>query len=323
VMLQRAILLKLLSVFLFRGEVVAQDSGVEKIDGPFVLRYGVVVDVERDEIFAMAPEGGVNAISLSDGKLTWNRTDVWVPLIVSSGVLVCQAKQSSPHGLAIKLLDPSNGNELASTEIGLPNKVVPYVGTGSTGRFEVEAFAFENESALVKWSFFPIVRRGVTDLNEPAPQLMEDAAIVKLSDGAVRKADVSDVERLKLRNSSMAVVNRINTKSPFVQGFSSDGRHTLEGKKHGGDKGIFYNWRLVERDSGKVIGEFRSEVAAFAPFVSKLGRLYFVDRPALKRSADGRIENKPPSIRVIELSNSKELWSHEIRDTSFRGPSPP
>jgi hypothetical protein len=319
----------LLSVLASFPAAAQEPDGV--IEGAFELRDGVIVDPARELVFIMSVERAVDAVALTDGRLAWSSDAAVKPLMVVDDRLLCQIERQGALMLGLALLDPESGKEQATTEMELPPSTRVYVGAGPLGYFATKAFAKSPETALVTWTFRPLVARGIDTESgiagdEKAAALAEGlrptsgAFSFDMADGAKRSVGLA--EATGLRNNSTQVANRLAKDSAFVEAVSADGRYIIHSRHVDDDKGGYYLWRISDRQSGGPVGEFRNSIAAFSPFFVRDGLLYYETPAHAELNREG-VRAEPLSIRAVELDSGKEVWSWPVRDTSVSGPQPP
>ncbi len=110
---------------------------------------------------------------------------------------------------------------------------------------------------------------------------------------------------------------------PGAQFFSADGRHFLVSARNADDRvWAKYTLTIYDRASRARVGEFRSHVSQ-VPFFVADARVVFVTPPFSRLEPSGQLVEQPLKIRAVDLGTGQEFWSHEVRDTKYRGPIPP
>jgi hypothetical protein len=69
------------------------------------------------------------------------------------------------------------------------------------------------------------------------------------------------------------------------------------------------------------VGELRSHFS-HVPFLVTGSAVVF-ETPAFSRQTEAGLVKEPPKIRAVELETAREVWSREVRDTTYSGPIPP
>jgi len=110
---------------------------------------------------------------------------------------------------------------------------------------------------------------------------------------------------------------------PRAAGISADGRFVIVSHASGADpQGLpSYTWEIRSMDSGGVAGRIPSPTS-MAPFFVCRGVLVYEAPPARKRTAVKLVE-QPLELRAFDLTTQAPVWTRPLRDTRFRGPSPP
>jgi hypothetical protein len=109
---------------------------------------------------------------------------------------------------------------------------------------------------------------------------------------------------------------------PEPQILSADGGHVLASERVADDS-VWekYLWTIYDRSTGEPIGEFRTFRSLAPFFVSDSMVIY--ETPPAARQVQGNLIEEPLKIRAVNLPTGKEVWSREVRDTTYRGPFPP
>jgi hypothetical protein len=101
---------------------------------------------------------------------------------------------------------------------------------------------------------------------------------------------------------------------------SADERHLLASRRDPSD-GRTWQWRVYSLETGARLAELRNEEPG-ARFLVAGSRLLHETNPT-SRSVGSQVRVEPGRLRAVELEAGTEVWSHEIRDTRYRGSYPP
>lgn len=104
---------------------------------------------------------------------------------------------------------------------------------------------------------------------------------------------------------------------------SADRKHVLAGERvgKGGERDPEYRWSIFSLATGKRLGSIRRDVSA-APFFIWKNTVVFVAQPRGFRRGETWVD-QPLALVGVRLKSGTEAWQREIRDTEYRGPSPP
>jgi outer membrane protein assembly factor BamB len=306
------------------------------------LRPGVVIDPGQQRVYVAAPQGGIDAVNTSTGAVVWRSTAAAKPVGVVDRRLVAQAAPANGEtGLRVSVLDTATGRAtMAPRTVPLPAGVRAPVADTAEARFALtlERGDASSNDARLSWKFerpTPArgVRPGTTDaLSDPLadPPPLEAAAIppqrsgafrVNVTSGAIVPDDAPPVPPPLVETAPRAVPDRISGLPP-TQVLSADGRHILASERIADDSTWDkYQWTIVERDTGRRIGQVRNHVAV-APFNVAGSTVMFESAPFARRTAD-RLVQEPLKIRAVDLTSGREIWNREVRDTTLRAPFPP
>src|SRR5438270_835461 len=107
----------LLAALLATSAAVAQAAPVA---GEGVsLRDGVVIDAARSIAYVMHPQGGIQALDLTQGTPLWRSTEGERPLVLAGDLLVAQGRPGEHGELRIVALDVRRSG-IRSSEADLP-----------------------------------------------------------------------------------------------------------------------------------------------------------------------------------------------------------
>ncbi|NOT01687.1 MAG: PQQ-binding-like beta-propeller repeat protein [Phycisphaerales bacterium] len=316
----------------FPGVTIAQPA-----DESFALRPGVVVEPQTKHIYLMTPARAVEALDAETGATLWTVSVAAQPLTVGDGLLVCQWEPDAPDDALdlIVLNTRENGKRESTAKVDLPAGVRAGIEHDLGGQFLVYAAADRTDS-FVNWEFRRVAVRGM-----PTDDELPDEA---LPDGAPRpvenKQDTRGAVKIELRTGKAAAVNpeevpqdrRASAPENLTgsegaptdptQRLSIDGAHTLRSKRIAkDDTWDKYEWTIVETATGAKTGQTTSHLSQ-AAFMVIGGRLVFETGPFTRRTDAGLVE-EPLTLRAVDLSTGKQVWSRPVRDTEYRGDYPP
>ncbi|MEM6795335.1 MAG: hypothetical protein AAF725_15260, partial [Acidobacteriota bacterium] len=312
--------------------LAAQTADGDSAASSILLRPGVVVDTERDEIYLMAPGGGIEALDLTDGRLLWRSDVADQPLAQHAGGLLALRDSAQPGPeMTVKLLD-SQGEEQLSTSLTLASDVRVRVDDGLGEKFRIAS-----ADGLIAWDYDARDVRGAL-LTSPTdesviqqPNVIErrGAAQFDAAAGTLSFAGANSAGALALLESPRVTV-AAGDLPPALQGGSDqrtfrsgDSLHlvitSLHKSPHPGER---YRWRVYERATQKLLGTVLS-ATSYSPFLVK-GNLVIREVQALDvRQDDDTWTEIPLSIEGVRLSDGQQLWARPLRETRFEGPFPP
>lgn len=344
-----ALLLALLLLALLLLALVA--APLSAAEGPhpdrFELREGVVVERGADRLFLMAPDGALEALDLSTGEPDWRSTEAALPLVLGRSGLLAMAESTAPgRELELVTLDPSSGDVRSQGRFELPAPVSARIDDALGLRFHLRAASpsepgSDGADTLLAWQYsqervsgMPLPEQAgseglslagrlsvaVPSSGTPAPGkgVLEISALP----GAGKAEARPDIE---LRGDQRLEVSGGEKARQFL---SVDGEHVLvsirielpESAEPGQLMMERYRWTLYER-SGVRLGSASSPVS-YAPFFVAGGRVVHEVRPMGWVEGEKRIENGL-RLRSVDLGSGVEMWTRDLRDTTYRGPFPP
>src|SRR5688572_19700976 len=107
--------------------LLAPVTAAAQAPGSFVLRPGVVVEAGRATLYMMRPGGGVEAVDVTSGRVSWLTSEATQPLQLAGDVLVAVADRPSPDGknaaVDLMLLRARDGRVQRSVRARLPDGV--------------------------------------------------------------------------------------------------------------------------------------------------------------------------------------------------------
>lgn len=289
------------------------------------LHEGVVIAPRYGFAYLMRPGGGIDAVDLASGAVRWRSDSAAKPLALAGDRLIAQ-KQSQGNALDLVSLDARSGAARDSVRIPLPEGIAATVVDTPSGFFRVQAAGAGSE-LVVRWEatdtgaaqgYLPAESEGL------APTTVTGAAVLDLaspslkvkSEPAVRIAQSGTVVRASLEE----------LRTPVVAGegrqlLSADGRHVLVTEPMDvADKLYRHRWTVYER-GGARLGSVPALVSA-APFLV-VGTTLYHTAPSHALVQEGRLVERPFSLRAVNLATGAEAWTKAAGETDFRGPFPP
>lgn len=295
------------------------------------LLDGVVVSPRHGFAYVMRPGGGLVAVNLANGKVSWRSEKGAKPVALVGDRLLAQA-DTRGKGLELVALDARSGAVRESVRIPLPAGVSATVVDTAKGSFRVQAGGAGSD-LLVRWEAtgFGVPAQGylpaADESQAPAaevPSIVAGEAVLDVASLAVKAEPSVRVSR----SAAIARAALEELSAPAVAGggrqvLSADGRHVLV--TEAADAADFtlhrYRWTIYERDSGTRLGSVPAMVSA-VPFVV-VGNTLYHTVPAHAVRKDGKFVEAPTSLRAVNLKGGVEAWKVALLETSFRGPFPP
>ena len=317
------------------------------------LRPGVIIDPDRRLAYVMNPEGGTVAVRLDDGAQAWSTMEIAKPLALVGNLLVGQAPPSgAANDLQLVAVDSEQGGRRVVADVmDLPAGVQVAIDEMLNSSFVADARAFAGD-AVVSWEYSERAVKGVppeqeirgmppeeeirglppeeeirgepTTNGRAAAELRRNsgAFLMDLPSGAMSPLPPEEVVVAPARRASELDAAPRLPGVPEPQILSADGRHVLSSERVADDS-VWdkYLWTIYDRSTGEPVGQFRT-FQALAPFVVADGQVIY-DTPPYARQVQGNVVEEPLQIRAVDLSTGQEVWSEEVRDTTYRGPYPP
>lgn len=297
------------------------------------LRPGVVVDVDRGRLYLMSPNRTIEAVDLGNGGVLWTSNQAARPLVLGNGLLTAQSEEApSPNTLGLVVLDAERGRSVAKNSVALPPNVRASIDDRLSSKFVASAVTV-GENSFVSWEHREAPVRGIppgTDDADPRERAPAAALVRRETSGVVRlnlrSGEVSAMAPGDMppgaREARRAFTAALAVSEDPSQRRSIDGRHVLRSERIADDR-VWdkYRWTIIERATGGKVGELRSHLSQSAFIVVK-NRIIFDTGPFARRT-DAGIVQQPPMVRAVDLGSGKEVWSRPIRDTAYRGTSPP
>ncbi|MFL6247776.1 MAG: hypothetical protein ACJ74H_17260 [Thermoanaerobaculia bacterium] len=167
-------------LLLFSISVIAQSR-------TFELRRGIIVDGGREAVYIPQPDGAIEAVDLSAGRVLWTYADAALPLTVDGTLLVAQGEEKRPGRLPIAILDlQAGGRKVVDAVIPLPDDVHAMIADDFDRSFRATAQR-EGDAFLISWTYKEMVVQGIARApEEPLPtRIVSGAARVQIATGRV------------------------------------------------------------------------------------------------------------------------------------------
>ena len=308
------------------------------------LRPGVIIDPDRRLAYVMTPEGGTVAVGLDDGVQAWGTMEIAKPLALVGNLLVGQAPPSGARNdLQVVAVDTEEGGRRVVADVmELPAGIQVAIDETLTSSFVADGRAFAGD-AVVVWEYSERAVQGLPPEQEirgmppeeeirgepttngraaAEPRRSSGAFLMDLPSGAMSPLQPEEVVVAPARRTSELTAAPRLPGVPEPQILSADGRHVLSSERVADDS-VWekYLWTIYDRSTGEPVGEFRT-FQSVAPFVVSDGQVIY-ETPPYARQVQGNVMEEPLMIRAVDLSTSEEVWSREVRDTTYRGPYPP
>ncbi|HEY0370870.1 MAG TPA: hypothetical protein VGD79_02655, partial [Thermoanaerobaculia bacterium] len=223
------------------------------------------------------------------------------------------------------------GTLLAKGGLDLPDEVVATVTESPAGQFVIAARRLDADTASVRWEFVSAQRRGhhgeeaeedrlnnrplaVAIINR-IREILGDLRI-NLSTGTI--GDVQDTDKAVSTPDDFLVPGSDTDEQPGTQYTSADGRTRVTCERVGDDS-VWnnYRWTVTDATSGDRLGEIRTFLA-FAPFVVRGGVLVLETKPFIHND-----QAEAAKLRGYDVTTGNEKWNFPVRETVFRGTTPP
>jgi len=318
----------LFAILLLPGAALAQPRSISPAGSGqgAALHEGVLISPRSGLAYVMRPGGGIEAVSLANGAVRWRTDRASKPLALAGDRLVAQA-EGRANTLQLVVLDARNGATRDSVRIPLPSGVSASVVDTAAGSFRVQAEGAGSD-LVVRWEATGTeVLQGILPAEDEvrlpavtAGEAVLDAASLRVKgEPAVRSVRSATISRASLEELA----------APAVQGtegrqmLSVDGRHVLVTETAEGGVSTLYRhrWTIYERASGARLGSVPALVSV-APFLV-VGKTLYHTAPAHAVRREKSLEERPFSLRAMDLKTGAEAWTKAVRETDFRGPFPP
>ena len=313
----------------------------------FELAQGVIVDSARSRVYVMNPEGGIDAVALSNGAMLATTARGAKPLLLDDGALLAQA-EGKEEVLSLVSLRTQDLEPAFTVDVPLPGGVQAPVNDRLGLSFQASA-RIDRNMILVQWrsmqrtiTAVPTrepghVRTGFARIDPRDGRLIASGAgepsteeilggAAKIFAAAPRCESSSLVAAIQY-DGDQVTLRRWNTAGELLpdtrlfggeltfQNFSRDCRHLLASKKADG-----WHWYIFSVASGERVAEISSSLPSAEFFVWEDRLMY--EAPAVQKLISGQLTMvQPHRLQAIDFTG-KELWARPIRDTGYRGPYP-
>lgn len=317
-------------------------TGERPVGGDTVvqLRPGVVVDTAQRRAFIMSPDGGIDAVSLTTGEVVWSTKAASRPLGLVDQRLIGQGDPAGAESrFEIVMLDARTGGKAIQRLGAFPKEVVASARAFG-GDLTAVAHTVEGNT-IVSWEFQEQPLQGIRPgtgsrlapakgrTPSPAPPVPEKrirsgAFLLNLSTGATSTVDGPGpgADRLQEMPRPLLIAEERLPGLPELQVLSADGRHVQVSRKINDDREWDkYILAIYDRRTGERVGELKSHLSHVPFLVTDSTVIY--ETPAFLRQTEGSLVTEPLKIRTVDLKTGRELWSREVRDTTYRGTLPP
>lgn len=318
----------------------------------FELAQGVIVDGTRSRVYLMNPEGGIDAVAVSNGAMLATTARGMKPLLLYNGALLAQA-EGKEGVLSLVSLRTQDLEPAFMVDVPLPNGVQAPLSDRLGLSFHASA-RIDRNMMLVQWRF---MQRTITAVptREPGhvhtgfaridprdgrltasgagdPSASETAkeeilggtakifaAVPRCESDSLVAEIQSDGDQVTLRRWNTAGEPLPDTRlfggELTFQDFSRDCRHLLASKKAAG-----WHWHIFSVASGERVAEIPNSSPGAEFFVWEDRLIY--QAPAVEKLISGRFTMvQPHRLQAIDFTG-KELWARPIRETAYRGPYP-
>lgn len=303
---------------MFAGAGMTQDMGQDTTQNTaqgtgaaFELQPGVVIDKDRGIAFVMNPKGGTDALAIASGEILWHSNDAGRPVAVIEDQLVAQVESSQAGSLELVMIDADSGAVLKTASTALPTGTVARVSNGMGSSFRSWA-EIQGGQLAIGWE---ASKRQLKGTGSAPPQRAASGALLDVSTGTLEPT--SKIPAQPKRDREMQSASKLAAVSGR-QFLSADGEHVLASEMLEDRWG--YRWALFGQD-GTPIGQIESTVS-YAPFFVA-GSVVVYPLPPGARKEGTQLISFPLRLQAVDLESGAELWTREIRDTTFRGPYPP
>jgi hypothetical protein len=318
----------------------------------FELAQGVIVDGARSRVYVMNPEGGIDAVALSNGAMLATTARGAKPLLLYDGALLAQA-EGKEGALSLVSLRTKDLEPAFTVDVPLPSGVRAPVSDRLGLSFHASA-RIDRNMILVQWrsmqrtiTAVPTrepghVRTGFARIDPRDGRLIASGAgepstsgtakeeilggtakifagVPRCESGSFVAAIQYDGDQVTLRRWNTAGEPLPDTRlfggELTFQNFSRDCRHLLASKKADG-----WHWHIFSVASAERVAEISSSLPGAEFFVWEDRLIY--EASAVEKLISGQLKMvQPHRLQAIDFTG-KELWAIPIRETAYRGPYP-
>lgn len=282
------------------------------------LRPGVVFEAETSLVVVMQPEGGVEAVELSQGETLWTSQDVDKPLLIVRDRMLAQT-ESEDGALILSVVEVKSGEPVNRLSAELPDGVLAIIDDHLDRSFSLSAQQFK-DTVLVRWTevFQPVA--AVQRLQQD-PVVTEGVFRVDLDDEQVEPLDYEEYARFFAQPAPDLLDGERMINVPGVQFRSASGNAVLTSEKIADNRTWEkYQWTIWGLITGERIGRF-NDFQRFSNF-AVLGSTLLQDVQPHMRVVDQKPVSSPLAVRAVDLKDGREIWQRPVRDTTYRGPVP-
>lgn len=326
------------------------------------LSPGIIVDTDKHRAFVMAPEGGVTAISVTNGERLWTSGAAEKPLVLLGDLLVGQsASESSPEGVMVRALRVDDQGSVATeSAVPIPPGVSPMLEPTAQMGFDLSGEA-EGGDAVLRWVYRERPMRGLPTGDDevlpdeapppsgappgPVPESAADPAPdreetvmrgqVRLrlgDDGGIQpllephaEQELPSVPQFPGARPDAAPESMVESAAaPFdpLTFVSADKRHRLESKRLDETGGIWPVYRWTLFPAGG--GTPLGSVDLHLSYAPFLvtGDRLIVELQPYSRRSSDGMTEEPMQLRCYDLSDGREAWKVPVRDI-YAVPEPP
>jgi hypothetical protein len=316
------------------------------------LAQGVVVDGTSSRVYVMNPQGGIDAVALSNGAMLATTARGAKPLLLYDGALLAQA-EGKEGVLSLVSLRTKDLDLAFTVDVPLPSGVQAPISDRLGLSFHASA-RMDGNMILVQWRSMqrPItavptrepghVRTGFARIDPRDGRLIASgagepstsgtaneeilggtakifAAVPRCESGRLVAAIQYDGDHVTLRRWNTAGEPLPDTRlfggELTFQNFSCDCRHLLASNKADG-----WHWHIFAVASGDRVAEITTSLPSAEFFV--WDGLLIYEASAVEKLISGKLTMvQPHRLQAIDFTG-KELWARPIRDTAYRGPYP-
>ena len=296
-----------------------QDMAAVTNESHIMLRDGVVVNLDKKEIYFANKEGMVEAIEFESGQTTWQANIKGRPLCLSKEKLIVQLEPNQDDiAILFGELDTGDSGTLVKQEkVAVPEKVVSMLRNTVDGSFYLTPYEI-NKAFIFEWAYFPPLQG---DYNE-GEEMNKQGGAIRFDGGNYKDIDLKTLPRGYNNRPIKANTAQQITRENSQQFVSKNGKHLLVSVKDQKSTALqSYTWEVFDLATKERIGALASH-ASYAPFVV-FGNHLLLERGPYETFDNRGVNKTPLQLVCFDLQDGKELWKHDILDTIYRGPTPP
>lgn len=296
---------------------------------PLELSPGVLVDSEIGLAFVVDPNGFTRQLQLGDGAAVWTSPERAYPLAIADGHLIALAGPEEPGTANLLLMDPNTGSVVDRISIDLPESVSANFFPQPGQRFQASVVDTD-DGVRFQWRHEVRALRGaaIVELDAAGNEVINPLTVSTGAFDLVTAQNRYFAVPVRAEMAPVPVPTLALQGSERVPGVAgeqyraADNRHALtsEAKEHDVFRQV-YTWSVYDREGARV-GKYTSPYAR-APYLVSNNRLVLRDQPVGYANASGQWQERGTRLVVADLSSGRELWSVEVLDHQYRGPTPP